>query len=62
MLKVNTVRGEKNIIDQIEDKPMEDVYRWVSVRKLISYYNDDNGLIIKINYAIEKINKFLDLK
>lgn len=61
MIKVNVMRGEENIIDQIEDKEMEKCEDWLDIRgkKCEGNYFE---LLFKINSAIEKINKFLDLK
>lgn len=63
MVKVNVMHGEENIIDRIEDKEMKDVTKWVDIRELLRKdgYKYRN-LTARINNAIEKINKFLDLK
>lgn len=63
MVKVNVIRGTENIIDRIEDKEMEQLTNWVDVRTVLHNNGYDfRELTAKINHAIEKINKFLDLK
>ena len=63
MVKVNVMHGEENIIDRIEDKEMEELTKWVDIQTIFRNggYNY-RELTTKINNAIEKINKFLDLK
>lgn len=63
MVKINVMHGEENIIGRIEDKEMKDVIKWVDIRELLRKdgYNYQN-LTARINNAIDKINKFLDLK
>ena len=63
MVKVNVMHGAENIIDRIEDKEMEEVKNWVDIRTILRNGGYDyRELTTKINHAIEKINKFLDLK
>lgn len=63
MVKVNVMHGAENIIDRIEDKEMEELKNWVDIRTILRNGGYDyRELTTKINHAIEKINKFLDLK
>lgn len=65
MVKVNIIQGETNIIDKMENIKMENVSRWGDIREVLADRNINYNygeFTEKINKAIEKINKFLDLK
>ncbi|MCI9400814.1 MAG: hypothetical protein HFJ07_13655 [Lachnospiraceae bacterium] len=62
MVKVNVMYNSKNIIDRLEKKEIEKTETWLDVRDELHHNYDYSKLVTKTNTAIEKINKFLDLK